>query len=673
MEKPTAVYEKLDSATLQFRVVVIEAGNWTDEISCTLRKTSPSSNITYEALSYVWGDPKNTKEIRLDNQSYQVTLNLESALRHLRDQDKARTMWIDALCINQTDVEERSSQVQYMREIYEHSSMTIVWLGNSTSQTELAFNFIQNYVDNMPEDEDDHIDNVSELATRISGDPASFQKLDSVSNEILMQSWWSRSWVLQEAAVSKELYFRCGIYELAWWSMQSFATALLVVLDVILPNTPFPKQKLYEVQRIATMRKIVRGNYNVPLAYLVAWNRWRHATDTRDKVFSMISLSRAVPDSNPIVNYAASLTQLHVFLRLVELSIPTSGLDIICMSQPSKNPTWPSWVPDWETYSTQTWAQNSAAGQKFDFPLIVGFSDPEAACMTDTNQPADQFKSSDFKASSTEIPKCDISIEPPILRARGLYVDRVHKLSKTCRWKEPGWHIEDIMSWGAMISSRFDSAKSLNVNGKEFHAEDITEWFHEIRKRQNFIANALKDSEAGSYTSAWWTSEYVSKGESQSDPKGTSAYIGGGTITEAYLRTLLTDRVTTGTRIDVHISLILSLKDDPESSPSDEEPFLDDEKQGFLIPSYYNRAMEQSVSNRRLMISSKGYIGLAPHESQHDDIICILFGCSVPIVLRKVDEHYVYIGECYVHGIMDGQAIDQMRKGLFNEQEFVIK
>jgi len=65
----------------------------------------------------------------------------------------------------------------------------------------------------------------------------------------------------------------------------------------------------------------------------------------------------------------------------------------------------------------------------------------------------------------------------------------------------------------------------------------------------------------------------------------------------------------------------------------------------------------------KVMNGASPLYGLAPPKTNHGDIICILFGCSVPVVLRKYmpndtsDHRYTFVGECYVHGMMDGEAI----------------
>jgi hypothetical protein len=79
--------------------------------------------------------------------------------------------------------------------------------------------------------------------------------------------------------------------------------------------------------------------------------------------------------------------------------------------------------------------------------------------------------------------------------------------------------------------------------------------------------------------------------------------------------------------------------------------------------------MQTVVWMRRLMLTEKRKIlGLVPDDADKGDYICILFGCSVPVVLRGVKHvptstqdkgtHYEFVGECYVHGMMDGEAVE---------------
>jgi len=119
-------YSKLSQDSRQIRLVHILPGIWDDPISCQLHTASLDSSLTYQALSYVWGDPKVTKPISLHGSIFSVTLNLHVALRRLRCAIDTRIIWIDALCINQRDIDERTQQVVLMSSIYQGCSEVIM-------------------------------------------------------------------------------------------------------------------------------------------------------------------------------------------------------------------------------------------------------------------------------------------------------------------------------------------------------------------------------------------------------------------------------------------------------------------------------------------------------------------------------------------------------------------
>lgn len=102
----------------------------------------PAIETEFVALSYTWGSTENNAVIHLDGGPVPVTMNLLEALQALRFQDKSRVLWIDALCINQTDLEERASQVNIMRHIYQKAQNVIVWLGPAADDSRLAFDLL---------------------------------------------------------------------------------------------------------------------------------------------------------------------------------------------------------------------------------------------------------------------------------------------------------------------------------------------------------------------------------------------------------------------------------------------------------------------------------------------------------------------------------------------------
>jgi hypothetical protein len=97
----------------------------------------------YEALSYVWGPVEPSLTIQIGQEHLKITANLHVALLHLRDSDIARTFWIDAICINQADYEEKSRQIRLMAIIYGKASRVIVWLGEAADGSDDAIEAIR--------------------------------------------------------------------------------------------------------------------------------------------------------------------------------------------------------------------------------------------------------------------------------------------------------------------------------------------------------------------------------------------------------------------------------------------------------------------------------------------------------------------------------------------------
>jgi hypothetical protein len=126
-------YKPLDTSKRQIRVITLQSNNLYPntrcDVSCKLRTVSLDEKPTYEALSYFWGDPTETQTILLNRIRFNVTINLYKALLRLRHPFKNRDLWVDAICINQMDIGERSSQVKLMGQIFECASEGLLWVG----------------------------------------------------------------------------------------------------------------------------------------------------------------------------------------------------------------------------------------------------------------------------------------------------------------------------------------------------------------------------------------------------------------------------------------------------------------------------------------------------------------------------------------------------------------
>ncbi|KAH7336567.1 heterokaryon incompatibility, partial [Rhexocercosporidium sp. MPI-PUGE-AT-0058] len=134
----------------------------------------------YTALSYVWGDASQTKAVFINSLPFEITSNLFDALHEIRPEEQSLRLWADAICIDQLNFKERSSQVGLMREIYSYAAFTVIYLGRSNIECDWAFAAVR--------------DSCYQLNRRF---------LDVISTQILSRPWFSRVWTFQELVLSR--------------------------------------------------------------------------------------------------------------------------------------------------------------------------------------------------------------------------------------------------------------------------------------------------------------------------------------------------------------------------------------------------------------------------------------------------------------------------------------
>ncbi|KAL5421551.1 hypothetical protein PMIN04_005513 [Paraphaeosphaeria minitans] len=126
---------------------LLPASRAEDPIHCRIFNyslTTPKrTSHLYECLSYVWGSVEDKQTIQVDDAELAVTKNLDGALRRLRDPDLNRILWVDAVCINQYDLGERSNQVAIMAMIYAYANRVVLWLGEEADGSKEAMELLR--------------------------------------------------------------------------------------------------------------------------------------------------------------------------------------------------------------------------------------------------------------------------------------------------------------------------------------------------------------------------------------------------------------------------------------------------------------------------------------------------------------------------------------------------
>lgn len=192
--------EHLDTDRRQIRLLTLLPGQFGSLIRYTLQIVSLDDDPRYEALSYVWGDPRYRLPIFSKDRTLLVTENLEAALRHLRLEDKPRILWIDAVCINQEDLDERSHQVSMMGSVYRTARRVLVWLGEGDEDTDYTLKTLKAMADGR------HREDVTDMITFFSR-----------ASDLFARPWWSRVWVVQEIALTlPDPLIICGRKSIPW-------------------------------------------------------------------------------------------------------------------------------------------------------------------------------------------------------------------------------------------------------------------------------------------------------------------------------------------------------------------------------------------------------------------------------------------------------------------------
>jgi hypothetical protein len=293
-------YSPLLSAT-SIRIVELLPGTDEDVFQVSLDHKMLTDLPEYEALSYEWGEPVGTHPIYCGDKILKVTSNLLAALKRIRRPQEARLMWIDAICINQADLDERSQQVAIMRDIYQKAARVVLWLGEEINYTKDAVEIIPvlaSLYDSLPSAENAEplredvcpINNPSEIECgddllALTQTPEWRGILDLMTE----RTYFVRLWVLQEIVMASKVAVQCGSYEIDW-DLFSSAAKLLQVCQFLQTHI----SDLRVLGRIwfinLTKKRLQCGHESLFNAVSAAF--LAKATDPKDYIFGTIGMAK---------------------------------------------------------------------------------------------------------------------------------------------------------------------------------------------------------------------------------------------------------------------------------------------------------------------------------------------------------------------------------------------
>ena len=259
----------------------------------------------YECLSYVWGTGHSDRVLWLDQQVIAISTNLDNALGRLRHETESRFLWVDFVCINQQDLEERKQQVQLMYRIFCQAKRVITYLGEEADGSQNVPNFLRQIQAAAFSPECDTKGLWSEQDLKTLRLPPHRDEAWTMLQRFVMRSWFTRVWIIQEALAARNLEFLCGE-----WSLP----AAPVVRTLMMAKTHEffcfgAPSSLSDRTRESTARSLDQLVFMVRLglcsleADLLKWEprewglldvleiaRESSSTDPRDKVFALLNL-----------------------------------------------------------------------------------------------------------------------------------------------------------------------------------------------------------------------------------------------------------------------------------------------------------------------------------------------------------------------------------------------
>ena len=629
---PTYSYQPLEFPD-SIRIIKLEpapasADGQSLKIECKLVEVRFSAQVEYEAISYVWGEPKFSACLSLPNGTINITKNLCAALNAFRHETKPRYLWADAVCINQQDLVEKASQIKMMAQIFGSARTVLVWLGPGDDRTGHVFGLLKHLSSIAPSygvrsreiTSEDPSDEVWEGLDPTDDEKA---RLNNIAKDFDFHGmdafyslpWFRRLWVVQEITLARAIQMRCGEHEISW---KDFITTARVqyrsvrrstLLNLRLP-IGFQSCVLIDQTKIKWEAKKPRQ-----LIDHVRFLRDNMCSNDLDRIYALISLQGP---ADPVIEPDYSISVEELFVRF-SIGIMKRAFDIYVLyyaglahriggtNRGSENTVYdsqtpnadqlceklPSWVPDWNIRRISR-----------SFSLGSDFNRYSAASAV----PLERFTIHHAETSNPE---------RSIINVKVLGIDQV-KIGQNLG-HERRMNLEQFREKILLIKAFYDQ-----------HQHEVTQYPPGQDALVRFVRTITADLNE--------------------------------VVTQEWIR----ETKTTNELVDLwrHFenTPVLEKSVQPAAYYESSTPALGRGNIRIMSQLYTFRvAIRTVVQDRQLVITKLGRVGLLPAIAQPGDWIIVVAGTRVPFVIRPTGRQYrgqetwYIVGDCYLNGIMYGE------------------
>jgi hypothetical protein len=637
----------------KIRILRLHEGHGSAELVGELITLKQGQERPYEALSYWWGrkEAGHALILKKDNTRYSVPIlpELADALRQLRLRDRPRDLWVDAICIHQSDPVEKNAQIPKMAEIYSEATNVCVWLGTEANNSGKALKFIDRVL---------NLDEIDQLVT----DEFKAEEWHAFS-ELIRRPWFNRRWIVQEVAMARRATMHCGEHVVSWTNFKDavalFSSRKEHLRHLFQSSRRFAHHPdfLGDVQELGAnrlvfatesmFRKSDKGDileHLFSLETIMSSLSAFEASDPRDILYAVVRLAN---DAHP------SAMQKRV-ASLVEDSNVVTPITTSFKSFPGGF----SAVPEGRS-STVGQASQSSNTNTLQVPPVVRRA---AAALLKPLQ--DKIITVDYNKSVFEV--CRDFVEFVTGRSRSLDI--------ICRPWAPSGEEFELPTWvctrAGLAFERGEDGKYFRVGPdplvgtpslgrKIYNASGKTK---AVLKFGKDLADDVDPSEVKDLDKSLFVEGFVlDRIQSIQDMavEGNIPYQWLKVVKwedldklpSRFWRTLVADRGPEGqVPLPPYYERACKHAFSKRTSRAHlKVPQMIDHGTNSFTREFLYR-VQAVVFNRKFFEDEHGNIGLAPSDAQQGDMICILNGCSVPVLLRRIAKRNIFKAAGHSHG-----------------------